>query len=51
MPTTVANPLGTTDGAETILAIDIGAGTQDILVYDPAQTPERNSLSVWVCRW
>src|SRR4029079_12977417 len=40
MPTTVANPLGTTDSAETILAIDIGAGTQDILVYDPEQTRE-----------
>jgi uncharacterized protein (DUF1786 family) len=42
MPTTVANPLGTTDSAETILAIDIGAGTQDILVYDPEQTPENS---------
>jgi uncharacterized protein (DUF1786 family) len=40
MPTTVANPLGRTARSDTILAIDIGAGTQDILVYDPAQTPE-----------
>ena len=42
MPKTVANPLGSTDAAETILAIDIGAGTQDILVYDPEQTPENS---------
>jgi uncharacterized protein (DUF1786 family) len=26
--------------ADRILAIDVGAGTQDILLYDPARTPE-----------
>lgn len=40
MPTTIANRLGSTDQTATILAVDIGAGTQDILVYDPARTPE-----------
>ena len=42
MPKTVANPLGSTNAAENILAIDIGAGTQDILVYDREQTPENS---------
>ena len=40
MPITVANRLGSTDRAATILAIDVGAGTQDILIYDPERTPE-----------
>jgi uncharacterized protein (DUF1786 family) len=40
MPITIANRLGSTDRSASILAIDIGAGTQDILVYDPERTPE-----------
>jgi uncharacterized protein (DUF1786 family) len=40
MPITVANPLGSTDRTATILAIDVGAGTQDILVFDPERSPE-----------
>jgi uncharacterized protein (DUF1786 family) len=40
MPTPVASPLGSSERTETILAIDVGAGTQDILVYNPARTPE-----------
>lgn len=39
-PTTVAKPLDASDRSETILAVDVGAGTQDILVFDPARTPE-----------
>jgi uncharacterized protein (DUF1786 family) len=40
MPATVVNRLGGSDRSATILAVDVGAGTQDILVYDPDRTPE-----------
>src|SRR5215211_5723653 len=40
MPETVVNRLGGSDRSATILAVDVGAGTQDILVYDPERTPE-----------
>jgi uncharacterized protein (DUF1786 family) len=40
MPKTVANRLGSTNQSATILAVDIGAGTQDILIFDPERTPE-----------
>ncbi|MGQ9630001.1 MAG: DUF1786 domain-containing protein [bacterium] len=40
LPPGIPNPIRAEGGEEPILAIDVGSGTQDILLYDPAKTME-----------